>query len=261
MATAVGLALAGPAAPSQAASTQASSCEGVTMVVEFNRLGGGDQIRCAPGDPDSGVAALKAAGYTPTRAAQEAGYFLCRIDGKPADDPCQRASPEDAYWSYWHAEPGGSWTFSNAGAASYDPAPGSVEGWSFGGGEPPSTPPPARRQAPASPRPVATTAAPAPAPMPTARRTAASAPVVPTAAATTTTVPRVTATAAPAPAPRTAAPSPSASPSSDPVPLAVDPPLPSDGDDGGSPLVGILLAVGVVGGLGAAAAFQAQKRR
>lgn len=237
------------------------------MVVEFNRLGGGDQIRCAPGDPDSGVAALKAAGYTPTRAAQEAGYFLCRIDGKPADDPCQRASPEDAYWSYWHAQPGGTWEFSNLGAGSYDPEPGSVEGWSFGGGEPPSTEPPARREAPASPRPVATTAAPAaPAPAaPTAERTPAPAAEEPT-KASVTTAPRAAASATPAPAVRTAAPSislspaPSASPSPDELPLAVDEPLPSDDDDG-SPLVGVLLAVAVVGGLGAAAAFQAQKRR
>ena len=232
--------------------------------MEFNSLGGRDQTRCAPGDPDSGVTALRGAGFEPTRAAQEAGYFVCRIDGKPADDPCQRASPEDAYWSYWHAQPGGTWSFSNAGAAEYDPAPGTVEGWSFGAGEPPSTPPPARKQPQQQP---AATTAPPPAP-------AASAPPrtrAPAAAATSSPPRTATAPATQAPAPATsAAPTvrasalPSATTAPSPAPsaetvLTVDDP--ASPEEGGSPLVGVLLAVAVVAGLGAAAAFQAQKRR
>lgn len=149
-----------PARPAGAAACSGSS--GVTVEVDFAALGGGAQVRCAPGDPSSGVAALTGAGFTPTRAAQEPGYFVCRIDGKPASDPCQRASPSNAYWSYWHARPGGSWTYSSAGAADYDPAPGTVEGWAFGAGKPPSTPPPAAAASAPSPAPTPAAASPAP---------------------------------------------------------------------------------------------------
>jgi hypothetical protein len=134
-----GTALAVPAAPARAAACASSS--GVTVVVDFASLGGGTHRECAAGDPASGLAALRAAGFTPTRAAQEPGYFLCRINGKPTNDPCQRTSPANAYWSYWHAKPGGRWTHSDLGPADYDPAPGTVEGWAFGAGKPPSSPP------------------------------------------------------------------------------------------------------------------------
>jgi hypothetical protein len=162
-----GAALAVPAAPAAAAAC--SQGGGVTLVVDFASLGGGTKTRCAAGDPASGVAALRAAGFSPTRAAQEPGYFVCRIDGKPANDPCQRTSPADAYWSYWHAKPGGTWAFSDRGAANYDPAPGTVEGWAFGAGKPPSSPPPRETAAssaasPASTPAASSAAAPAPSP-------------------------------------------------------------------------------------------------
>lgn len=137
---------AGALAAGAAPAAQAASCEagaGVTVVVDFASLGGGVGTRCAPGDPSSGVQALIDAGYRPERARLEAGYFLCRIDGKPASDPCGRAAGSSAYWSYWHARPGGSWSFSNTGAGTFDPAPGSVEGWAYGAGKPPSVAPPA----------------------------------------------------------------------------------------------------------------------
>lgn len=106
-------ALAVPAAPASAAAC--ADPTGVSVVVDFASLGGGTQRQCAPGDPSSGVAALRGAGFTTTRAAQEPGYFMCRINGKPAQDPCQRTSPADAYWSYWHGKRGGGWTYSTLG--------------------------------------------------------------------------------------------------------------------------------------------------
>src|SRR5207253_9152237 len=130
----------------------------------------GTDRECAPGDPASGLAALRGAGFTPTRAAQEPGYFLCRINGKPANDPCERTSPANAYWSYWHAKPGGTWTYSSLGPADYDPKPGTVEGWAFGAGKPPSSPPPTAT----APTPAATAkATPAPARTPAPAVTAA----------------------------------------------------------------------------------------
>ncbi len=164
----MGTALALPAAPAVAAAC--SQGGGVTVVVDFASLGGGQQVRCTDTDPPSGIAALRQAGFTPTRAAQVPGYFLCRIDGKPANDPCQRTSPEEAYWSYWHAKPGGAWSYSSSGAGDFDPPPGSVEGWAFGAGDPPSAPPPRTAARPAS----SPTASPAASPLAAVPRPSAS---------------------------------------------------------------------------------------
>lgn len=122
----------------------AAGCDGVTVVVDFRGLGGGVQQGCAPGSPSSGVAALTAAGFGYTYASRQQG-FVCRINGKPgADaDKCVNTSPATAYWSYWHAPAGGSWAYSNQGAATYVPARGTVEGWAFGAGEQPAIAPPA----------------------------------------------------------------------------------------------------------------------
>jgi hypothetical protein len=248
-----GVALAAPAAPSSAAAP--SACNGVTVVVDFNALGGGEQTRCATGDPDSGVAALRSAGFTPTRAAQQPGYFVCRIDGKPANDPCQQTSPEGAYWSYWHAKAGGSWTYSSTGPADYDPAPGTVEGWAFGDGKPPSGRAPAK-------------AAPSPSP---ARSPLVSLPS--TLRSASPAAPSVSPSAAPSRSPRPSA-SPSASPSVSPSPsataspsaqeseepVAVDPVVPRQDEDGGSSGVGFLVAAVVVAALGAAGVRQARRR-
>ncbi|GIG58552.1 hypothetical protein Lfu02_29240 [Longispora fulva] len=131
-----------PAAPAQAA------CSGVTVVVDFGSLGGGVQTRCAGGDPGTGLAALDSAGFGYTFVPRQPG-LICQLNSRP--DPCNGA-PKDAYWAYFHARAGGSWTYSDEGAGSYDPAPGSVEGWAFGAGRQPGIAPPA---APAPPPPPA----------------------------------------------------------------------------------------------------------
>ena len=247
-----------PAPPAHAAACSGSS--GVSVVVDFASLGGGTQTGCAAGDPATGLAALRAAGFEPTRAAQQPGYFVCRINGRPANDPCQRASPADAYWSYWHAQPGGSWTFSNEGPAEYDPRPGTVEGWAFGAGKPPSSPPPSRSQPSATPSPRASA------------RPVTAAP--PARAAASPSVTRTRAVAAPAPA--SARPSPSvaasaaAAPSPSPAPTASPSPLPSESpveaaparrdDDPGSPW-GPLLTALIVSVLVTGAAREIRRRR
>ncbi|KOX24506.1 hypothetical protein ADK67_18070 [Saccharothrix sp. NRRL B-16348] len=133
-------------------SAHAADCAGVTVVVDFRSLGGGVQTGCAPGDPATGTAALTAAGFGYTFASRQPG-FVCRINGKPSSDPCVNTSPTTAYWGYWHGQPGGSWTYSSTSAAAYDPAPGSVEGWSFGAGEQPGIAPPAPAPQPTQPAP------------------------------------------------------------------------------------------------------------
>ena len=127
---------------------------GVTVVVDFQDLGGGVWMRCTDGSADTGFQALERAGI-PYRTAVRSPGFLCRIDELPAGDPCINPSPTAAYWSYWVAPRGGSWCYSNIGAASRNPPEGTVEGWSFSLNRSPSpppriAPPPAVPGAPAS---------------------------------------------------------------------------------------------------------------
>ncbi|WP_027347189.1 hypothetical protein [Hamadaea tsunoensis] len=127
------------AAPAQAAAC--SGTTGVTVVVDFAALGGGVVTGCAVGDPATGLAALTGAGFTVAGTQRWGLAFVCRINGKPtaAQDPCVNTPPATAYWSYWHASThGAAWAYSSSGAGSYNPAPGSVEGWAYGAGTAPS---------------------------------------------------------------------------------------------------------------------------
>lgn len=135
-------------APGVVATTGASSAHGaeapcrrssgVTVVVDYARGGGGIDVRCAPGDPTSGLAALSLAGLPYAFVPRQPG-LVCTINSVP--DPCNGA-PATAYWSYWHLRPDRTWEFSSVGAGGYDPAPGEVEGWAFGAGQPPRVPRP-----------------------------------------------------------------------------------------------------------------------
>ena len=130
-------------APASAAACSPGT--GVTVVVDFGPLGGGVVVGCRLGDPTTGVQALQGAGFTVTGTTRWGLAFVCRINGKPtaAQDPCVNTPPVTAYWSYWHAAPGGTWTYSTTGASSYNPAQGTVDGWRFGSGQQPSITPPA----------------------------------------------------------------------------------------------------------------------
>jgi len=112
---------------------QAAACSGssgVTVIVQFPPQAGSPGYTvtgCAPGDPSSGIKALEGAGFSYMYHPRQPG-FVCKINRFPRDGNCM--SPK--YWSYWHAdEAGGSWTYSSEGAQTYDPAPGSAEGWRF----------------------------------------------------------------------------------------------------------------------------------
>ncbi|MFY1692837.1 hypothetical protein [Plantactinospora sp. WMMB782] len=117
---------------------------GVTVVVDFTAFGLGVQTACYLGDPPTGLAALQGAGYTVTGTQRWGLAFICRINGRPTPvaEPCVNTPPASAYWSYWHATPGGTWSYSTLGATSYNPAQGTVEGWRFGSGQAPSISPP-----------------------------------------------------------------------------------------------------------------------
>ncbi|WP_433616878.1 hypothetical protein ACQP2P_16110 [Dactylosporangium sp. CA-139114] len=133
------LVLAEPA-PLAAHAAACAPSTGVTVVVDFGSLGGGVVTSCFAGDPATGLASLTGSGFTVTGTQRWGLAFVCRINGQPtaATEPCVNTPPASAYWSYWHATPGGAWTYSSLGASSYNPAIGTVEGWRFGSGQQPS---------------------------------------------------------------------------------------------------------------------------
>ena len=135
---AAGLVAAGGAAAAPAYAAACTGKKGVTVVVDFTKLGGKIKTACDPTDPATGLAALTGAGFSYTFVPRQPG-FVCTIDMKP--NPCNGA-PTKAYWSYWHAKPHGKWVYSNTGAGSYNPAPGTVQGWAFGAGTAPRISPP-----------------------------------------------------------------------------------------------------------------------
>jgi hypothetical protein len=128
-------------AVARAAPAYAASCTGktgISVVVDFTKLGGKVKVGCDHKKPASGLAALTRAGFTYSFVPRMPG-FVCTIDRRPKK--CNGA-PVTAYWSYWHARPHGKWIYSNTGAGTYHPQPGSVQGWAFGNGKPPKMSPP-----------------------------------------------------------------------------------------------------------------------
>jgi hypothetical protein len=149
-AVASGLTTLGPTYP--AGADPIGSCtatSGVIVVVDFTPWGGAIQRGC-DATLTTGYDALYAAGFTTAGDAHDGPEFICRIDDKPtpAQDPCIQTPPATAYWSYWHADAGqDTWSYSELGAATYQPQPGSVDAWTFGGtdlggtdGQPPFPP-------------------------------------------------------------------------------------------------------------------------
>jgi hypothetical protein len=173
---------------------------GVTVVVDFQELGGGVVIRCFPHPTSSstGLAALEGAGFTPTGTVRFGLGFICRIEGQPTktDEPCIDTPPATAYWSYWYAPNGGSWKYSDLGVTNHKVILGGFEGWSFAKDKTSATLPPPR----VAPNHSITT----PTPTPTQKPTTAP-------AARPTTQPASHSTAVPAPGASTpSAPSPAA---------------------------------------------------
>jgi hypothetical protein len=122
--------------PASAAAGTPGYCpdgNGVTVIIDFQELGGTTLIRCAPGDQPTGHAALKNAGIQITGTQRWGESFVCRVEGKPtaATEACIDTPPATAYWSYWYAPNGGAWKYSEWGVMNRKPPLGSFEGWSF----------------------------------------------------------------------------------------------------------------------------------
>lgn len=169
VAVSIGFGTATPAAADAAGDCLANG--NVWVIVQSPN---GTRAGCATSFGD-GEAALRSAGHSLTHNSTG---LICRINGYPADCP---ESPMP-FWTYFHAPAGGSWTFSNHGAAFRTPGAGTVEGWRYGDGGPPSSAPPAKTTPqPTTTAPKPTTTAPkptttAPKPATTAPRPASTAP-------------------------------------------------------------------------------------
>ncbi len=137
----------GPASPAEATDGSCTDATGVTIVIDFQELGGGVNVRCAPGPVTTGLDAMRRADISYQTTIRFSG-FVCKIAGKPSNDPCIDTSPATAYWSYWLAPRGGQWCYSNLGAGNRRPPPGTVEAWSFSLDKTESTSPPPRYAVP-----------------------------------------------------------------------------------------------------------------
>ncbi len=86
----------------------------------------------------TGLDAMRAAGHD----VRLDGGFVCGIDGLPATGCGNRPDSGYAYWRYWHAAPGGAWSYSQVGAGGYRlPARCAVEGWVWSESPSSNTPP------------------------------------------------------------------------------------------------------------------------
>jgi len=144
MASTAGAAVAGT--PASAAARPIGDCtttSGVVVVVDFGHWGG-PLLRFCGTTPATGYALLNQGGWHTAGTEHDGPGFICRIGyagyhggtlyPTPAQESCVLTPPASAYWSFWQASRGQhTWSYSQAGAMSYDPEPGSVELWAFGG--------------------------------------------------------------------------------------------------------------------------------
>lgn len=116
---------------------------GVVVAVDFGHWGG-PIVRSCGTTPTTGYALLNQNGLRTTGTRHDGPGFVCRISYTGYDSGAARPTPQEescvltpkasAYWSYWHAAPGSSsWSYSRLGATSYEPEPGGVDLWTFGG--------------------------------------------------------------------------------------------------------------------------------
>lgn len=131
--------------PAHAAAAPVQDCTtstGVILAVDFGHWGG-PVLRACGTTPTTGYDLLNQGGWTSAGDAHDGPAFVCRIGyagfhggtayPTPAEDPCIRTPPAGAYWSSWTAAPGQStWSYSQVGAMTFRPGPGSVVLWTFG---------------------------------------------------------------------------------------------------------------------------------
>ncbi|MER8029832.1 hypothetical protein ABTZ78_12805 [Streptomyces bauhiniae] len=120
-----------------------TTSSGVVLAVDLSHWGG-PVLRSCGTTPTTGYELLNQGGWRTTGTGHDGPAFICRIGYSgyrggqqfptAAEDDCVLTPPASAYWSYWHADAGADdWTYSQLGAMLYQPKPGSVDLWVFGG--------------------------------------------------------------------------------------------------------------------------------
>ena len=157
-----GLLGAGPAAATPLPLDQCTTSSGAILAVDFGHWGG-PIVRGCGSTPTTGFQLLNQGGWQSVGTQRGGGSaFICRISysgyrggtayPSTAEDPCISTPSAKTYWSYWHANQGdSSWSYSQDGAQSYSPPPGSVDLWTYGAGTSPSVSPDALRAHNSSP--------------------------------------------------------------------------------------------------------------
>jgi hypothetical protein len=120
-----------------------TAASGAMLVVDFAPFGG-PLLRACGSTPTTGFALLNQGGWHTSGTEHDGPAFVCRIGyagfhhgtqyPTPAQQPCINTPPVNAYWTYWQAGPGqNTWSYSQLGAPTYRPQPGSISLWIFGG--------------------------------------------------------------------------------------------------------------------------------
>ncbi|MEA5363110.1 ABC transporter substrate-binding protein [Amycolatopsis sp., V23-08] len=118
---------------------------GVTVVVDFQQLGGTTIVRCDPQTGrGTGLDALKNAGFQIAGVQRWGEAFICRVENRPSaveeipvkgnehyKETCVDTPPAAGYWSYWHSGNNCAWEYSQWGVKNRDFTTGGFEGWSF----------------------------------------------------------------------------------------------------------------------------------
>ncbi|MFB7226655.1 hypothetical protein ACFCY9_02930 [Streptomyces fimicarius] len=285
-----GAALLAPVGQASAAPQPIGRCttsSGVVLAVDFSHWGGPVYRSCGT-TPTTGYELLNQGGWRTTGTGHDGPAFICRIGysghqgGKQyptsQQEDCVLTPPASAYWSYWHANPGeNTWEYSQLGAMSYRPRPGSVDLWIFGGtniegtkGRPTVTPDQLRAH---NSRPTGGDPAPKPKPKPDPVRTTQRPADGDQASPAPSEQPSPSASASPSPsasasASATPSPTPSASVTTDAAVAApqgsakvVDAAPAADAEHDSGSMVPVAATAGLVVVIGGAAVFAAKRRR
>jgi hypothetical protein len=130
-AAAVVAAVGGPLPTAPAAAEDCAAGRGVTVVVDFNELGGGTHTACvAQGGGETASRLFTDAGFDLTHTQRDPS-FVCRVAGEPGDDPCVNTPPANAYWSLWWSDGSSTWVYATLAADSLTVPQGGYVGFSW----------------------------------------------------------------------------------------------------------------------------------
>jgi hypothetical protein len=98
---------------SAVSASSAEVCDGVTVVVEPNALGGDPDVTCVqPEEGDTGAGLFEKAGH-PLTYVTSMPSVVCRVDERPKTAGCAQMPPADAYWSLWITDDSGAWSYAS----------------------------------------------------------------------------------------------------------------------------------------------------